>query len=124
MERLTDKVAVITGGSSGIGLATAQRFVEEGAYVYIMGRRSAELEEAKALIGPGVTTLAGDVTKGADLDKLFTKVLAERGCSTFWSPARDWWSRSGLKTSPKSTSTARLTSTPAGRCSRCRRRCP
>lgn len=79
MERLTDKVAVITGGSSGIGLATAQRFVEEGAYVYIMGRRSAELEEAKALIGPGVTTLAGDVTKGADLDKLFTKVLAERG---------------------------------------------
>jgi len=79
MERLTDKVAVITGGSSGVGLATAQRFVEEGAYVYIMGRRSAELEEAKALIGPGVTTLAGDVTKGADLDKLFTKVLAERG---------------------------------------------
>ena len=62
MSRLSGKVAVITGGSSGIGLATAQRFVDEGAYVFITGRRQSELDKAKALIGDGLTTVAGDVT--------------------------------------------------------------
>jgi NAD(P)-dependent dehydrogenase (short-subunit alcohol dehydrogenase family) len=79
MSRLDGKVAVITGGSSGIGLATAQRFVQEGAYVCIMGRRQSELDKAKALIGDGVSTLAGDVTVSADLDRLFATVLAEEG---------------------------------------------
>jgi NAD(P)-dependent dehydrogenase (short-subunit alcohol dehydrogenase family) len=79
MSRLAGKVAVITGGSSGIGLATAQRFVKEGASVFIMGRRQSELDKAKALIGDGVTTVAGDVTIGADLDKLFATVLQEKG---------------------------------------------
>ena len=79
MSRLDGKVAVITGGSSGIGLATAQRFVEEGAYVFITGRRQSELDKAKALIGDGVTTIAADATKGADLDKLFATVLEEKG---------------------------------------------
>jgi NAD(P)-dependent dehydrogenase (short-subunit alcohol dehydrogenase family) len=79
MSRLDGKVAVITGGSSGIGLATAQRFVQEGAYVFIMGRRQNELDNAKALIGDGVTTVAGDVTNSADLDNLFATVLEEKG---------------------------------------------
>ncbi|MDT5133904.1 MAG: hypothetical protein QOE41_3215 [Mycobacterium sp.] len=79
MSRLDGKVAVITGGSSGIGLATAQRFVQEGAYVFIVGRRQSELDNAKALIGDGVTTVAGDVTDNADLDRLFAVVLAEKG---------------------------------------------
>src|SRR6201997_1241291 len=75
MARLAGKVAVITGGSSGIGLATARRFVDEGAHVFIMGRRRSELDKAKALIGDGLTTVAGDVTNSADLDKLFATVL-------------------------------------------------
>src|SRR6202022_263749 len=71
MSRLDGKVAVITGGSSGIGLATAQRFVKEGAHVFITGRRQSELDKAKALIGDGVTTVAADATNSADLDNLF-----------------------------------------------------
>jgi NAD(P)-dependent dehydrogenase (short-subunit alcohol dehydrogenase family) len=79
MARLAGKVAVITGGSSGIGLATAQRFVDEGAHVFIMGRRRSELDKTKALIGEGLSTVAGDVTNSADLDKLFLTVLDKEG---------------------------------------------
>jgi NAD(P)-dependent dehydrogenase (short-subunit alcohol dehydrogenase family) len=79
MPRLGGKVAVITGGSSGIGLATAQRFVEEGAQVFIMGRRQSELDKAKALIREGLTTVAGDATNSADLDDLFATVLDKEG---------------------------------------------
>jgi NAD(P)-dependent dehydrogenase (short-subunit alcohol dehydrogenase family) len=79
MSRLNGKVAVITGGSSGIGLATAQRFAQEGAYVFITGRRQSELDKAKALIGIDVTTVAGDASKSTDLDKLFATVLEQKG---------------------------------------------
>jgi NAD(P)-dependent dehydrogenase (short-subunit alcohol dehydrogenase family) len=79
MSRLEGKTAVITGGSSGIGLATAQRFVQEGADVFVTGRRQAELDKAKALIGDGVTALAMDSTISADLDRLFATVLDEKG---------------------------------------------
>jgi NAD(P)-dependent dehydrogenase (short-subunit alcohol dehydrogenase family) len=79
MSQLHGKVAVITGGSTGIGLAIAQRFVEEGAYVFIMGRRQAELEKARALIGKHVTIVQGDVTNLDDLDRLVKTVAAEKG---------------------------------------------
>ena len=79
MSNLNGKVAVITGGSSGIGFAAAQRFVEDGAYVFITGRRQAELERAKAAIGRNVSTIQGDVADLADLDRLFAQVKAEKG---------------------------------------------
>jgi NAD(P)-dependent dehydrogenase (short-subunit alcohol dehydrogenase family) len=79
MSRLQGKLAVITGGSSGIGLATARRFVEEGAYVYITGRRQSELDKAVKLIGRNVTAVRGDVQKPDDLNRLFAKIGAERG---------------------------------------------
>lgn len=74
MSKLQGKIAVITGGSSGIGLATAQRFVEEGAYVFIVGRRQVELNKAVNLIGKNVTAIQADVTKLEDIDRLFTEV--------------------------------------------------
>jgi NAD(P)-dependent dehydrogenase (short-subunit alcohol dehydrogenase family) len=71
MAKLSGKVAVITGASSGIGLATAKKFVEEGAYVFITGRRQSELDKAKGLIGQNVTTVRGDAAKLEDLDQLY-----------------------------------------------------
>jgi NAD(P)-dependent dehydrogenase (short-subunit alcohol dehydrogenase family) len=79
MSSLAGRVAVITGGSSGIGLATAKRFVSEGAYVFITGRRQSELDKAKAEIGQNVTTVQGDVQSLADLDRLYATVKAEKG---------------------------------------------
>jgi NAD(P)-dependent dehydrogenase (short-subunit alcohol dehydrogenase family) len=79
MARLDGKVAVITGGSSGIGLATAKTFVDEGAYVFITGRRQSELDKARAAIGRNVSTVQGDVAKLEDLDRLFGRVKAEKG---------------------------------------------
>src|ERR1700688_4049588 len=74
MERLRGKVAVITGGSTGIGLATAKLFVKEGAHVFITGRRQKELDEAVKAIGSSVTGVQGDVAKLADLDRLYETV--------------------------------------------------
>ena len=74
MARLSGKVAVITGGTEGIGLATAQLFVKEGAYVFITGRRQKELDEAVKAIGSNVTGVQGDVAKLADLDRLYETV--------------------------------------------------
>jgi NAD(P)-dependent dehydrogenase (short-subunit alcohol dehydrogenase family) len=77
--KLEGKVAVITGGNSGIGLATAKRFVTEGAYIFITGRREAELDAAVKEIGNNVTPVQGDVAKLADLDKLYDLVKKTTG---------------------------------------------
>jgi NAD(P)-dependent dehydrogenase (short-subunit alcohol dehydrogenase family) len=79
MTKLEGKVAVITGGSSGIGLATARRFVSEGAYVYITGRRPRELDAAVRQIEKNVTAVQGDVSQLADLDRLYATVKQQHG---------------------------------------------
>src|SRR5258707_14421926 len=78
MPKLKGKVAVVTGGSSGMGRATAKRFVEEGAFVYITGRRQTELDKAVSLIGRSVAAVQGDVSNVADLDRLYAKVASEK----------------------------------------------
>ena len=80
MSKLKGKVAVITGGNSGIGLATAQQFVSDGAYVFITGRRQSELDSAATQIGKNnVTAVQGDVSNLADLDRLYAKVKEQKG---------------------------------------------
>jgi NAD(P)-dependent dehydrogenase (short-subunit alcohol dehydrogenase family) len=79
MNKLEGKIAVITGGSSGIGLATAKRFVTEGAYVFVTGRRQTELNVAVRDIGKNVTDVQGDVSNLADLDRLYSIVKQQKG---------------------------------------------
>src|ERR1700730_16579880 len=79
MSRLKNKVAVITGGTSGIGLAAAQRFVAEGAFVYIFARRQDKLDETVASIGRNIAGVQGDVRKLEDLDRLYGKIASEQG---------------------------------------------
>jgi NAD(P)-dependent dehydrogenase (short-subunit alcohol dehydrogenase family) len=79
MQALQGKVAVITGGSSGIGLATAKRFVAEGAFVFITGRRQAELDKAAEEIGKNLVAVNCDVSKLEDLDRLYKEVTARKG---------------------------------------------
>src|ERR1700730_18033237 len=79
MGKLDGKIALVTGGNSGIGLATAKAFVNEGAYVFITGRRAAELDAAVKEIGSNVTGVQGDVSKLADLDSLFEQIKREKG---------------------------------------------
>jgi NAD(P)-dependent dehydrogenase (short-subunit alcohol dehydrogenase family) len=77
--KLQGKVAVITGGSSGIGLETAKTFVREGAYAFVTGRRQTELEKVETLLKHNVTAVQSDVSKLGDLDRLFKKVADEKG---------------------------------------------
>jgi NAD(P)-dependent dehydrogenase (short-subunit alcohol dehydrogenase family) len=79
MNKLEGKIALITGGNSGIGLATAKQFVNEGAHVFITGRRDPELAVAVKEIGRNVTGVQGDVSSLADLDRLFARIKQERG---------------------------------------------
>jgi NAD(P)-dependent dehydrogenase (short-subunit alcohol dehydrogenase family) len=101
--------SVVTGGSSGIGLATAKRFVEEGAFVYIVGRRQTGLDKAASLIGGNVTAVQGDVSNLADLDRLYAKVASEKdGCIAPHSE------RSAVRAAPHSSSNAVLKQARAG----------
>jgi NAD(P)-dependent dehydrogenase (short-subunit alcohol dehydrogenase family) len=77
--KLLGKIALVTGGSSGIGLATAKRFASEGAYVFITGRRQAELDAAATELGGNATAVRGDVANLADLDRLFDTIKQEKG---------------------------------------------
>jgi NAD(P)-dependent dehydrogenase (short-subunit alcohol dehydrogenase family) len=79
MGKLDGKVALITGGNSGIGLATAKRFVREGAYVFITGRTQSKLDEAVKQVGTNVTGVQGDVANFADLDRLFEQIKTDKG---------------------------------------------
>lgn len=79
MGKLEGKIALITGGNSGIGLATAKQFVNEGAYVFITGRREPELAAAVKEIGRNITGVQGDVSNLGDLDRLFAQIKREKG---------------------------------------------
>jgi NAD(P)-dependent dehydrogenase (short-subunit alcohol dehydrogenase family) len=78
-QRLAGKTAVITGGSSGLGLARAKRFVDEGAHVFITGRRQSELDTAVGQLGENATGIQGDVAKLSDIEKLYATVKAKKG---------------------------------------------
>ena len=108
MGKLDGKVALITGGNSGIGLATAKRFVQEGAYVFITGRTQLKLDEAVKQVGSNVTGVQGDVAKLGDLDRLFEQIRREKGhsISSLPTPASPDTLPSGPST--KSISTASL----------------
>jgi NAD(P)-dependent dehydrogenase (short-subunit alcohol dehydrogenase family) len=77
--RLEGKIALITGGTAGIGLATAHRFVKEGAYVFVTGRRQAELDTTANLMSGQVTAVKADSSNLDDLDKLFAQIKSEKG---------------------------------------------
>lgn len=79
MKKLDGKVAVVTGGSSGIGLATASLFAQEGARVFVTGRRKEELAVAVKKIGPGATGIDGDVSRAQDLDRLYAAIQKDAG---------------------------------------------
>jgi NAD(P)-dependent dehydrogenase (short-subunit alcohol dehydrogenase family) len=120
---LEGKLAVVTGGTSGIGLGIAKRFVSEGACVYITGRRQSQLDSAVAEIGDRATGVRGDASSLADLDALYERIGREQGhidvlvANAGIAESR----RSGL--SPKSTSTKLSMSTSKASCSRCRKPC-
>jgi len=79
MGKLEGKIALVTGGSSGIGLATARQFIEEGALVYITGRREVELEAAAKTLGPRARAIRADASNQTDLDALFERIRLEQG---------------------------------------------
>lgn len=77
--KLLNKIALVTGGSTGIGLATAREFIAQGATVYITGRRQAELQAAAAELGPKAVAVQGDITRAEDLDRLYAQIEKEHG---------------------------------------------
>ena len=111
MGKLEGKIALITGGNGGIGFATAKRFVKEGAYVFITGRREPELAAAVREIGRNVAGVQGDVSNLGDLDRLFAQIKRERAGSTSSSPTPASRSLRPWARSPRSSTTRSSTST-------------
>jgi NAD(P)-dependent dehydrogenase (short-subunit alcohol dehydrogenase family) len=121
--KLEGKIALITGGNSGIGLATARRYVAEGAHVFITGRRQAELDEAVRQIGKHVTGVQGDVSNLTDLDRLFATVKRQQGRLDVLFANAGFLALARSRRSARSTSTSSSPSTSRGCSSPCRRRC-
>ena len=109
-KKLEGKTAVITSGTEGIGLAAAKLFVKEGVDVFITGRRQKELDEAVEAIGGNVSGVQGDISKLADLDRLYETVSKVKGGSTSFSPTPALPNLFHLGRSPKSISTNSSTS--------------
>jgi NAD(P)-dependent dehydrogenase (short-subunit alcohol dehydrogenase family) len=121
--KLDGKVAVITGGSTGLALAGAKLFVEEGAYVFIQGRRQEALDDAVKVIGRNVTAVQGDASDLDDLDRLYDTVKREKGSiDVLWASA-GFGEPGVLGRSRRNSSNAPSRSTRAARCSPCRRHC-
>ena len=123
-KKLENRVAVITGATSGMALATAKLFVEEGAYVFITGRRQEMLDKAVKEIDKNVTGVQGDAGKIADLDRLSAIVENEKGrIDVLFASAGYGESVSHLAPLPRRASTIRSTLTFAGPCLLCKRLC-
>ena len=120
--KLTGRIALITGGTAGIGLATAKRFVGEGAYVFITGRREAELASAEREIGKNVRAIQGDVARLEDLDRLFAQIHQLKGRLDVIFANAGTARFGALGPSPKSSSTRCLAQTSKGFSSRYKRR--
>jgi NAD(P)-dependent dehydrogenase (short-subunit alcohol dehydrogenase family) len=111
MGKLDGKIAVITGGDSGLGLATAERFVAEGAFVFITGRRQQELDAAARKIGRNAAAVQGDVSKLDDLDSVLRRSSSKRAGSTCSSRTPGVENSRRSAKYPRRTSTRRSTST-------------
>ena len=123
MGKLDGKVAVITGGTTGMALAGAKLFVDEGAHVFITGRRQDALDDAVKQIGRNVTGVQGDAADLDDLDRLYDTVKREKGAiDVLWASAGVGEPAASAR-SPRTTSTPPSGSTPAAPCSPSRRRC-
>jgi len=122
-KKLDGKIAVITGGSEGIGLATAKRFVAEGAYVFITGRRQPELDAAVTEIGFNVTGVQGDVANLANLERLYERSKSRKAGLTFSSPTRASTRPERLARFRRPTSTSYSTSMYAACFFPCRKHC-
>jgi enoyl-[acyl-carrier-protein] reductase (NADH) len=121
MGKRDGKVAVTTGATAGMALAGAKLFVDEGAHVFITGRRQDAMDEAVKQIGHNVTGVQGDAADLDDLDRLYDTVKQEKGSLDVLWPARVWASPPRSARSPRPTSTPRSGSTPAAPCSPPRR---
>ncbi len=121
--KLSGKIALVTGGSSGIGLATAKRFVSEGAYVFITGRRQPELDAAVKLIERDVTGICSDVSNLADLDRVYATIKNRKVASTFCLPTPEAVASRPLVRSPRSISTKPSIPMSVVCSSPCKRRC-
>ena len=111
MGKLEGKAALVTGGNSGIGLATARQFVNEGAYVFITGRREPELAAAVKEIGRNITAVRADVSKFEDLDRLFAQIKREKGRLYIVFANAGIWKYAPWARSPRSTTIRSSTST-------------